>query len=204
MTSIASSRRSWRTSVSGQRSPRMCSLRFSPLPTPRKKRPGEQRRRGRGGLGDDRRVDPRGRAGDAGRRPRSARSPAATPPSTAQTNGLLPCWSTQGWKWSEIESEVEAGLLGAARELDQVARPELLAGERVADRRHGCGARLRRVAGDSAPNTSRATAIRSRSSSLSCRAARSIRLSRLSPVSAGCSPRTSLQRQPQALLAGDA
>jgi hypothetical protein len=27
----------------------------------------------------------------------------ATPPITAQTNGLFPCRSTQGWKWSEIE-----------------------------------------------------------------------------------------------------
>ncbi len=40
ITSIASSRRAWRSATPGQRSPRMCSLRFSPLPTPSEKRPG--------------------------------------------------------------------------------------------------------------------------------------------------------------------
>jgi hypothetical protein len=40
MTVIASSSISRRISVSGHRSPVMCSLRASPLPTPRKKRPG--------------------------------------------------------------------------------------------------------------------------------------------------------------------
>ena len=40
MTSMASSNISRRISVSGQRSPVMCSLSASPLPTPRKKRPG--------------------------------------------------------------------------------------------------------------------------------------------------------------------
>ena len=54
---------------------------------------------GRGGgrrLGDDRGMDPRRRAGDAGA-DLDARVAWATPPSTAQTNGLLPCRSTQGW-----------------------------------------------------------------------------------------------------------
>ena len=39
MTSTASSSISRRTSASGQRSPRMCSLSASPLPTPSPKRP---------------------------------------------------------------------------------------------------------------------------------------------------------------------
>jgi hypothetical protein len=42
----------------------MCSLRFSPLPTPNQKRP-SHRCRGRRGLGDYRRVDAHGGAGDA-------------------------------------------------------------------------------------------------------------------------------------------
>ena len=40
ITSTASSSISRRSSAEGQRSPRMCSLRFSPLPTPSRKRPG--------------------------------------------------------------------------------------------------------------------------------------------------------------------
>ena len=39
MTATASSSISWRTSIEGQCAPTMCSLRFSPVPTPRKKRP---------------------------------------------------------------------------------------------------------------------------------------------------------------------
>jgi len=40
MTAMASRSMSWRTGAGGQWSPRMCSFRFSPLPRPRKNRPG--------------------------------------------------------------------------------------------------------------------------------------------------------------------
>ena len=43
MTSTASSSISRRLSTRGQRWPRMCSLRFSPLPTPNRKRPSSSR-----------------------------------------------------------------------------------------------------------------------------------------------------------------
>ena len=96
----------------GQRSPRMCSLRFSPVPTPRKKRPGISAARGRGGLGDDRRVDPHRRAGDAGAE-RSRSVACAIAAEHAHTNGLCALLVDPGVEVVGDEREGEARLLGA-------------------------------------------------------------------------------------------
>ena len=69
ITSTASSSISRRASASGQRWPRMCSFSASPLPTPRSEPPLQHDCGGRRGLGDDRRVDPYGRARDPGCHP---------------------------------------------------------------------------------------------------------------------------------------
>ena len=61
------------------------------------------RRRGRRRLGDDRRVDADRRAGDAGAEPQPL-GRVGDAPITVQTNGLWPCASTHGWKWSEISA----------------------------------------------------------------------------------------------------
>src|SRR3954470_290614 len=79
----------------------MCSFRFSPVPTPSEKRPGiwlaavaAAWATIAGGIRVVGQVPPVISA---------SRSVAcATAPSTPQTKGLLPCLSTQGWKWSEI------------------------------------------------------------------------------------------------------
>src|SRR4030095_16251152 len=89
------------TSVSGQPAPRMCSLRFSPVPTPRKKRPSIIAAAVAAAwatmAGCMRMV------GQVTHVPSSSRSVAcAMPPITAHTNGLWPCVSVQGWKWSEM------------------------------------------------------------------------------------------------------
>jgi hypothetical protein len=97
MTSTASSSISSLTSASGQRPAVMCSFKFSPLPTPRKKRPGIM-------LADVAAAC----ATIAGwvrtvgqvtpvpsRRVLVAR---AIPPMTDHTNGLWPWVSVQGWR----------------------------------------------------------------------------------------------------------
>jgi hypothetical protein len=79
----------------------MCSLRFSPVPTPNQKRPGSMSATVAAAW-----------ARIAGwMRTLSAVTPvpivmrsveAAMPPSTDHTNGLSPWRSVHGWKWSEI------------------------------------------------------------------------------------------------------
>ena len=47
-------------------------------------------------------------------------------PIVDHTKLLCPCSSFQGWKWSEIQRLVEAGVLCHARLSDELARVELL------------------------------------------------------------------------------
>ena len=58
------------------------------------------------------------------------------PPITLHTNGLWPCSSSQGWKWSEMRTDEEAGGLGELRLVDERTGPVVLAGEEVAEGRH--------------------------------------------------------------------
>jgi len=86
--------------MGGQCRPTMCSLRFSPLPTPRKKRPGIIAPAVAAAwatmAGCTRMI------GQVTPVPSMMRAVLrATAPTTAQTNGLCPCWSVQGWKWSD-------------------------------------------------------------------------------------------------------
>src|SRR5438270_5610819 len=103
MTSTASSSMSWRSFAAGQRPPTTCSLRFSPVPTPRKKRPGI--------------IDPAVAAAWAmiagwvrmvGQGTPVARRRSlvawAMAPTTLHTNGLCPWLSVHGWKWSETRA----------------------------------------------------------------------------------------------------
>ena len=96
ITSTASSSISSRTSASGQRSPRMCSLSASPLPTPRVKRPSSSTALVAAAwamiAGWMRTVGQVTAGGD-----RQRRSPAAIAPITDHTNGLWPCSSFHGW-----------------------------------------------------------------------------------------------------------
>ena len=82
----------------------MCSFRFSPEPIPSQKRPGSIAAAVAAAwamIAGWTRV-----VGQVTPVPTRIRSVACEiPPRTAHTNGLLPCWSTQGWKWSEIEAK---------------------------------------------------------------------------------------------------
>ena len=104
-TSTASSSMSMRSGAVGQRSPKMCSLRASPVPTPHEKRPSKSWRRSRGGLGQDRRVDAHDRARDAHgdvdrRRALGDRAEHAT-----RRTANDPAPSIHGWKWSEMDAK---------------------------------------------------------------------------------------------------
>jgi hypothetical protein len=103
MTSIASASISSRSSPAGQRAPMTCSFRFSPVPSPRKKRPGIIAATVAAAwaitTGCVRII---GQVTPVPTRIRSVAS--AIPPSVAQTNGLSPCEPTQGWKWSEMSA----------------------------------------------------------------------------------------------------
>jgi hypothetical protein len=104
MSSIASSSISSRSSGAGQRSPSTCSFRFSPVPTPRKKRPGiidAHVAAAWATIAGWMRI--RGHVTPVPRRSRSVSR--AIPPITLQTKGLCPCWSIQGWKWSEMSAK---------------------------------------------------------------------------------------------------
>ena len=57
----------------------------------------------------------------------------AMAPIIDQTNGLWPCSSFHGWKWSEIHSASKPASLGQPRLLDESRRGVLLAGQEVAD-----------------------------------------------------------------------
>ena len=86
-----------RRSLGGQRSPSTCSLRFSPVPTPRKKRPGSIAAAVAAAW-----ATIAGWSLIVGQvTPVPIRKDsvlAAIPPSTLQTNGLCPCLSIHGWK----------------------------------------------------------------------------------------------------------
>ena len=105
MTSIASSSISSRSSGNGQRAPVTCSFRFSPVPTPRKKRPGASVAQVAAAwatiAGWTRIV---GQVTPVPIRNRSVACRIA--PTVVQTNGLWPCASTHGWMWSEIRPHV--------------------------------------------------------------------------------------------------
>ena len=73
---------------------------------------------GRRGLGHDRRVHPHGRAVTAvvtGSEQACERAPI-----TPQTNGLWPCSSFHGWKWSLIHSASKPACSASTRLLDQL------------------------------------------------------------------------------------
>ena len=136
MTWRASASISCRTSIDGHRCPSTCSFRASPVPTPRKKRPSKSRAVVAAAwatiAGWVRRI------GQVTPVPtRTVDVVWATPPRTDQTNGLWPCSSIQGWKWSEMDRKSKPGLLGQAGVAHQVGRSVLLAGECVAPRGHG-------------------------------------------------------------------
>ena len=77
--------------------------------------------------------------------PRRRRSVAAAiAPMTLHTNGLCPWRSIHGWKWSEIERELEARLLGTPRVAYKVERRVLLARQRVPDLHGRCFTRVGR------------------------------------------------------------
>ena len=57
----------------------------------------------------------------------------ASAPITDHTNGLWPCSSFHGWKWSEIHRPLDARGLREPRLIEQLAGGELLAGEEAAD-----------------------------------------------------------------------
>lgn len=101
MTAIASLSSSLRSLAEGQRCPVTCSFRFSPVPTPRKKRPGiisvtvaAAWATIAGWILISGHVTPV---------PIWIRLVApAIAPNTDQTNELLPWRDVHGWKWSEI------------------------------------------------------------------------------------------------------
>jgi hypothetical protein len=93
----------WRTSMAGQRAPTTCSFRFSPVPTPRKKRPSS--------IAADVAAAWATMAGCVRIVGQVTPVPItrrvvtpARPPITDQTKGLWPCASVHGWKWSEIRA----------------------------------------------------------------------------------------------------
>jgi hypothetical protein len=93
---MASTSRAWRISVSGHPCPTMCSLRFSPVPTPRKKRPGIMAAAVAAGLRDDGGMDP-SPSGQVTAVPSRSRFVAcAIAPITLHTNGLWPWRSIHG------------------------------------------------------------------------------------------------------------
>ncbi len=104
MTAMASPSISWRTGAGGQWSPRMCSLRFSPLPTPRKNRPGIMAVTVAAAwamIAGWMRI-----VGQVTPVPsRSVLVAAEMAPITDQTNDAWPCWSNHGWKWSEMAAK---------------------------------------------------------------------------------------------------
>ncbi len=135
MTSTASSSISIRSSGAGQRSPRTCSFRFSPVPTPRKKRPGiiaaEVAAAWATIAGCIRMI------GAVTPVPSRSRSVAwAIAPITLQTNGLWPCASIHGWKWSEMSANSNPASSRVPREANEVVRGVILGRECVADLGH--------------------------------------------------------------------
>ena len=126
---MASSSMSMRSGAIGQRSPVMCSLRASPVPTPHVKRPSSSCpvvavawARITGWMRMIGHVTPTPTPIEDVR--------SAIAPSTAQTNGEWPCSLIQGWKWSEIETKskpcssanpaISTSRLGACSSLDSV------------------------------------------------------------------------------------
>src|SRR3954453_11499306 len=101
MSPTASSSISSRSSGAGHFAPRTCSLRFSPVPTPRKKRPGMRQATVAvacatiaGWIRISGHVTPVPILNDS--------VVCAIAPRTDHTNGLWPWASTHGWMWSEI------------------------------------------------------------------------------------------------------
>jgi hypothetical protein len=95
MTSMASSSISSLTSVRGQRSPSMCSFRFSPVPTPREKRPSSitfEVAAAWAMIAGWMRI-----VGQVTPVVTGSEVACDKPPITLHTNGLLPCSSFQGW-----------------------------------------------------------------------------------------------------------
>ncbi len=135
MSWIASSSMATRTPARGQPSPTTCSLRFSPVPTPRKNRPGHHRRaRGRG-LRHDRRVDPDRRTGDSRTEPQAfgrVRDPADHRPD----EGALTLPVDPGMEMVRDQRELEPRLLGSPRARDEGVRRVLLARQRVPNPNH--------------------------------------------------------------------
>ena len=131
MTSTASSSISRRTSASGQRSPRMCSLSASPLPTPRVKRPSSRRALVAaawatiaGWMRTVGQVTPVVDRQVGGLRDRADHRPHERAVALLVVPRVVVVGDPQ---------RVEAGLLGAAGQVDELARAELLAGEEATD-----------------------------------------------------------------------
>lgn len=116
----------------------MCSLRFSPLPTPREKAAGQERRRGGGRLGDDRGVDAGRRAGDPREKPQSLGGLGERAEHSPDER-TLPLLVDPGVKVVGDAGKREADLLGPNSVLYESLWTVLLTGERVADLRHAIG-----------------------------------------------------------------
>ena len=132
ITATASESIAARPSQSGHRSPRTCSFRFSPVPTPRKNRPGIRLAAVAAAwammAGWIRIV------GQVTPVPMVIRSVAsAIAPRTPQTNGLWPCRSIQGWKWSEMTANVKPASSASAAWRTRSRRRMLLAGQGESD-----------------------------------------------------------------------
>ncbi len=112
-------------------------------PTPRQARRVDGRQPLRPGRDRGRRPHRRLHRGGARRAQNleigQAPGPTLTPviaPMTLQTKGLWPCSSSQGWKWSEIQTEPDAGIRRQLCLAYQLARAVLLRRQEVPDLRH--------------------------------------------------------------------
>jgi hypothetical protein len=102
---------------------------------PEEEAAGHELRARRGGVGDDRRMDPHRRAGDA-RAQAKALGRLRDAADLAPDEWALALRVDPGMKVVRDECELEAALLGTACQADELAPGPVLAGERIADRRH--------------------------------------------------------------------
>ena len=135
ITSTASESIEWRAPTAGQPSPTTCSFRFSPAPSPRRKRPPERICHRRRLLGDDRRVVADRRAGDVGHQadPLGHRGGGAEHRPGVGRVALL---DQPGLVVVGDLGEVEARRLGALDVGDERVGRRLLAHHRVAEFSH--------------------------------------------------------------------
>ena len=71
----------------------------------------------------------------------------ATAPSTDHTNGLSPCASFHGWKWSDSQAERKPACSACAARVDDLRGGALLGGEEDPDLGHAGRVYSRRIGG---------------------------------------------------------